>query len=161
MKTPARVISSFLLVLIVAILCSAFRQEKPEAKLSLPYKQAGLTERQAAAHLLSRFTYGAKSEDVEQVVKQGLEKWFLQQLEGGRSDKDLETMLEQFPDISLSNDQVENKYPRQAKLLRMAINDGAIHKDSVNKGDQKIYRKQLQDYRDLKGYGQEQELIRQ
>src|SRR5580704_6941367 len=46
----------------------------------LPYRQAGLTERQAAAHLLSRFTYGAMPGQVDAVVQQGLENWFLQQL---------------------------------------------------------------------------------
>ncbi|RZM29515.1 MAG: DUF1800 domain-containing protein [Pedobacter sp.] len=162
MKIAVRVVGSFLLILTLALLFSSFQKEKPVAvKLLLPYKQQGLTQRQAAAHLLSRFTYGAKPEDVDDVIKLGLEKWFLQQLEGGVSDRELDSRLEQFPDINLTNDQVENKFPRQAKLLRMAISDGAIHKDSVNKGDQKVYRKQLQDYRDQKGYGQEQELVRQ
>jgi hypothetical protein len=37
-----------------------------------PFRQAGLTERQAAAHLLSRFTYGATPGQVDAVVKMGL-----------------------------------------------------------------------------------------
>ncbi|MFX8848481.1 DUF1800 family protein, partial [Acinetobacter baumannii] len=41
----------------------------------------GLTDKQAAAHLLSRFTFGAKPGEVDEVVNMGLEKWFKQQLE--------------------------------------------------------------------------------
>ncbi len=67
MKAPAKVLYSFSLVLFVAVLCSSFQKEKPAAvKFAFPYKQAGLTERQAAAHLLSRFTYGAKAEDIDE-----------------------------------------------------------------------------------------------
>jgi uncharacterized protein (DUF1800 family) len=148
-------------LLTLSILISSFKKDSSINKLSFPYKQAGLTERQAAAHLISRFTYGARSGDVDAVVKEGLEKWYLRQLEGKLADKDLEVMLEPYQDINLSNDEVENKYPRQPKVLRMAIKEGVINKDSVGKGDQKAYRKQLQDYRVSKGYGQEQDLLRQ
>ncbi|MHA4893402.1 DUF1800 domain-containing protein [Pedobacter sp. PWIIR3] len=162
MKAPIRVISSFLIVLSLTILFSAFQnKEMMVLKSGFPYKQAGLTERQAAAHLLSRFTYGAKSGDVDEVVKEGLEKWFQKQLDGGQPDQELESMLKPYADINLTNGEVEDKYPRAPKVLRMAIKEGVINKDSVNKGDQKAYRKQLQDYRDLKGYGQEQDLLRQ
>ncbi|MGY4383710.1 uncharacterized protein (DUF1800 family) [Pedobacter sp. UYP24] len=162
MKTPVRVISSFLFVLSLTILFTAFQSSKTALiKLTFPYKQAGLTERQAAAHLLSRFTYGVKAGDVDEVVKEGLEKWFKKELDGGQPDQELEAMLKPFADINLTNTEVENKYPRAPKVLRMAIKEGVINKDSVNKGDQKAYRKQLQGYRDLKGYGQEQDLLRQ
>ena len=161
MKALSKVIFSFLLVLSIIIFVSSFKSDNRPYKLSFPYKQAGLTERQAAAHLLSRFTYGAKSGDVDAVVKEGLEKWFERQLNGNMSDRELETMLEPYHDINLTNDEVENKYPRQPKVLRMAIKDGIINKDSVGKGDQKVYRKQLQDYRESKGFGQEQDLFRQ
>ncbi|MES2827165.1 MAG: DUF1800 domain-containing protein [Bacteroidota bacterium] len=161
MKTSIRVILFFILVVSGAVLFTAFQEDQNIAKLNFPYKSAGLTERQAAAHLLSRFTYGAKSGDVDAVVKEGMERWFSKQLEGKNDDRDLESMLQPYSDINLTNAEVEDKYPRQAKILRLAIKDGAINKDSVNKGDQKAYRKALQDYRELKGYGQEQDLIRQ
>jgi len=35
---------------------------------SFPYKKAGLTEREAAAHLLSRFSYGATPGQIDEVV---------------------------------------------------------------------------------------------
>ena len=147
MKTSVKVVFSCLFVLFLTVLISSFKNGGGSGKLSFPYKKAGLTERQAAAHLLSRFTYGAKSGDVDAVVKEGLEKWFQKQLDGKLSDQGLDAMLEPYKDINLTNDEVENKYPRQPKVLRMAIKDGMIDKDSVGKGDQKAYRKQLQDYR--------------
>jgi uncharacterized protein (DUF1800 family) len=161
MKSSVKVVFASVLFLSLSILISSFKNERIPYKLSFPYKNAGLTEKQAAAHLLSRFTYGAKSGDVDAVIKEGLEKWFQRQLDGGLPDKQLESMLEPYKDINLSNEEVENKYPRQPKVLRMAIKDGFINKDSVGKGDQKVYRKQLQDYRESKGFGQEQELLRQ
>lgn len=161
MKTSVKIVFSCLLLLFTTVLISSFTNGSSSTRLSFPYKKAGLTERQAAAHLLSRFTYGAKSGDVDALVQEGLEKWFQRQLDGDLSDQELNALLEPYQDINLTNDEVENKYPRQPKVLRMAIKDGVIDKDSVNKGDQKAYRKQLQDYRVSKGYGQEQDLLRQ
>src|SRR5215472_2193920 len=51
-----------------------------------PWGQAGLTERQAAAHLISRLTYGATPGEVDEVAQMGLEKWFARQLEAQLPD---------------------------------------------------------------------------
>lgn len=162
MKAPAKVLYSFGLVLFVAVLCSSFQKEKPAAvKFAFPYKQAGLTERQAAAHLLSRFTYGAKAEDIDEVVKTGLEKWFKEQLDGQQADQLLDGKLKQYEDINLSNTEVENKYPRPGQAVRMAVKEGFIDKDSVNKADGKEYRQQVKAFMDSKGYKPQQELYRQ
>jgi uncharacterized protein (DUF1800 family) len=153
---------TFVWVLLIALLCSSFRKDKSaEAKPVFPYKQAGLSERQAAAHLLSRFTYGIKAGDIDKVVKMGLEKWFRQQLEGNIADDSLDFRLSQYQDLNLSNTEVENKYPTNAQALRMAIKDGSINKDSVNKDDGKKYREQIRAYMDKKGLEPEQELFRQ
>lgn len=162
MKTSVKVISAFVLLLLSTLLFSSFQKQKPAAaKFAFPYQKAGLTQRQAAAHLLSRFTYGAKAGDIDLVLKTGLEKWFQQQLAGKLKDDELDAKLLEYTDINLSNSQVENKYPRQPKLLRMAIRDGAVHKDSVSMGDQKVYRKQLQEYMEAHGLKPEAELLRQ
>lgn len=145
-----------------AILFSSFvRNVHPKEKFVLPYKQAGLTEEQAAAHLLSRFTYGAKEGEVAAVVKMGLEKWFEQQLEGKLDDASLNQMLAKFDAINLSNTEVENTYPRNAQLVRFAVKDGYIHKDSVNKANSKEYRATINAYMKDKGYRPQQELYRQ
>lgn len=130
------------------------------AALRFPYRQAGLTERQAAAHLLSRFTYGAGPGQVDAVVQMGLEKWFARQLEGNLPDDSLERMLDRYDALKLTNEEIVNTYPRAGQVVRMAIRDGVISKDSV-KTDRKEYRETLQAYMQEKGYRREQELFRQ
>ncbi|WP_316817093.1 DUF1800 domain-containing protein [Pedobacter nyackensis] len=162
MKTSVKVVYSFVAVLFISLLCSAFQKEKPmPVKIAFPYKQAGLNERQAAAHLLSRFTYGARPEDIDEVIKIGLEKWFLQELDGKKEDERLKKSLKEYDDIDLTNTEVENKYPRPGEALRMAVKEGVINKDSVNKGDGVVYKQQLKAYMDSKGYKPQQELFRQ
>lgn len=130
------------------------------ASLHFPWKQAGLTEAQAAAHLLNRFTYGPTPGQVEALVKQGLEKWFQQQLEARLADDSLGNMLQGNDALTLSNTEIVNTYPRNPQVLRMAIQDGFVNKDSVNKGDQKAYRELLQQYMQQKGLKPVQELTR-
>ena len=52
-------------------------------------------------------------------------------------------------------------FPKNAQVLRMAIRDGIIPKDSVNAGDKKAYRTQLQDYMQKNGFKPQAELFRQ
>ncbi|TCD03474.1 DUF1800 domain-containing protein [Pedobacter psychroterrae] len=160
MNTSLKIIRSFVILFCATLLFSSFQKESL-ASLIFPFKQAGLTEREAAAHLLSRFTYGARPGEVDKVLKIGLEKWFIGQLEGKYSDNELDKLLSEYPDINLTNTEVENKYPRQAKIVRMAIKDGAVNKDSVNKGDQRLYRQQLRNYMAEKGLKSQTELTRQ
>jgi len=125
-----------------------------------PWAKAGLTERQAAAHLISRFTYGARPGQVDSVVRMGLENWFAKQLVGLLPDDSLEERLSRYDALELSNEQVANTYPRNGQVVRMAIQDGVINKDSV-KTDRKEYREMLQAYMAEKGLKQEQDLFRQ
>lgn len=162
MKTPVKVLYSFMAVFLLTIILCSFKEGQSEwSKPSFPYRQAGLTERQAAAHLLSRFTYGAKKGELDALLKMGLEKWFRQQLDGALPDDTLNLLLSKYEDINLSNAEVENKYPRANRVLKLAIQDGFINKDSVNKGDQPAYRAKIRAYMEQKGLKPEQELLRQ
>jgi uncharacterized protein (DUF1800 family) len=135
----------------------------PVKNYTFPYKTAGLTERQAAAHLLNRFTYGATPGQIDAVINMGLEKWFQQQLEAKQSDASLDSMLSQYDALKLSNEQIVKEYPKNGQLVKMAVKEGIINKDSVNnlKGDKKEYRDQIKAYMDKNGLKPEQELIRQ
>ena len=126
-----------------------------------PYKSAGLSERQAAAHLLDRFTYSSTPSDIDNVVQIGIEKWFLQQLDGNLNDELLNTKLKDFPAINLSNRDVMKIYPRNAILIRDAVKKGIINKDSVGKAKGKEYREQLASYMRDNGYKPQQELYRE
>lgn len=126
----------------------------------LPYKKAGLTEREAVAHLLSRFTYGATPGQVDEVVKIGLKKWFNQQLDSKLSDDSLNQLLSKYDDLNFSNEEVAHTFPKPGQVLRMAVQDGAVNKDSV-KTNRPAYKAMLQNYMQQKGLKPEQELFRQ
>lgn len=126
----------------------------------MPWRQAGLTEKQAAAHLLSRFTYGATPGEVDEVARMGLEKWFERQLKADLPEDSLEAQLAPFDALKLSNEQIAATYPKNGQVIRMAVRDGIIDKDSV-KADRKAYRNLIRDYMDKKGFKPENELFRQ
>jgi len=149
-----------LLIFSVSFILLSFQIPTYKPHFSFPYKKAGLTEREAAAHLLSRFTYGATPGQVDQVVDMGLEKWFEQQLSGSLPDDSLDQKLSGYDALKLSNEQIVNTFPNPGQVLRMAIKDGRVDKDSV-KIDKKEYREQLQSYMQQKGLRPQQELLRQ
>lgn len=163
MKNSIRIFYTSFTALVIGVLVSSFflRPTEPPAHFSFPYKKAKLTERQAAAHLLNRFTFGARPGDVDKVVHMGLEKWFRQQLDADLPNDTLTQLLSSYDALKLSNEEIADIYPKGGALVRMAIRDGYIDKDSVNKADQKGYRAQLQRYMDDKGLKQQQDLFRQ
>ena len=132
--------------------------DKPPA---FPYVHAGLTKRQAAAHLISRFTNGARPGDVDAAVTMGLENWFLQQLNAQLPDDSLNARLAQYDALQMSNAVIANTFPRGGQVLKMAIADSVVSKDSVTVNGRKAYRDELKDYMEQKGYRPEQELFRQ
>lgn len=143
-------------------LCSFYAPPKGDrVTFAFPYKQAGLTEREAAAHLLSRFTYGATPGQVDAVIKKGLETWFLEQLNAGLKDESLTAMLANYDAINLSNAEVLSTFPKGAQLRRMAIKDGLIDKDSLAVAGKHEYKDELRKYMKQNGFKPQQELFRQ
>ncbi|MBT1710805.1 DUF1800 family protein [Fulvivirgaceae bacterium PWU5] len=124
-----------------------------------PYAAAGLTRQQAAAHLVSRFTYGATPGLVNQVARMGLEEWFALQLQATLPDDTLQQRLIPYDALSLSTEEVTRIFIKNGALLRMAIKDGAVTADSSQ--DKTEYRAALQKYRQQNGFRSEQELVRQ
>lgn len=163
MKISIRIFCYTILLLSAGVFLSSFlrRPVYPPAGWQFPYKKARLSERQAAAHLLNRFTFGARPGDVDAVVKMGLEKWFRQQLDAKLPEDTLIQLLAPYAALTLTNEQVADIYPKGGQLLRMAVRDGYINKDSVNNGDQKTYRDQLQQYMKDKGMKPLTDLYRQ
>lgn len=153
----------------IAFICCFFLYsflQQPATNLSnasfrFPYKEAGLTERQAAAHLLSRFSFGATPGEVDEVVKLGLEKWFTQQLNGGLPDDSLQARLADYDAIKLTNAQASAIFPRPVQVLKMARDEGIIPKDSATDQERKDYKKQIAAYIKDKNYRRQGELFRQ
>jgi len=149
-------------LLVKAFLFFSFKPQE-EQKLSsfhFPYQSQGLTERQAAAHLLSRFTYGATPGQIDEVVKIGLEKWFEQQLQGGLPDDSLDKRLANYEFLNLSNTEAVNTFPKPLKILKMASEDGVIPKDSVQLIDKDQVRLRLSQYVKSKNIHTQPQLIR-
>ena len=162
MKTVFKLLGIVVVLLGGHFLFSSFISGAPliPVPYKFPWRQAGLTEQQAAAHLLSRFTYGAMPGQVDAVVQQGLENWWAQQLTADLPDDSLEVLLRPYDALQLSNEQVVNLYPRVGRVAKMAIRDGVVDKDSI-KTDRKEYRQMIRAYMEEKGYKPEQDLFRQ
>jgi uncharacterized protein (DUF1800 family) len=72
-----------------------------------------------ARFLVSRATFGARPEDVEQVSSRGGERWLEEQLHPDRiDDSALEARLVEYPDLSLSTSELLKKYPRGESTRR-------------------------------------------
>ena len=90
------------------------------APAELPFKQHGCDKQEAAAHLLSRFTYGPRPGEVERVARQGLENWLIRQLEASESETVLGEKLALLPQAyTLDNTGILEIYPRPGQLVRM------------------------------------------
>ncbi|WP_205504256.1 DUF1800 domain-containing protein [Rufibacter psychrotolerans] len=168
MKSTLRHSFFVLLVLLVGIcLSSSGEREKAASKaLQFPHKKAGLTERQAAAHLLSRFTFGARPGQVDEVVKMGLEKWFMQQLQTTLPDQELEQKLAGFASLQMTNEQIAHAYASNSQILRLAIDEGIITKEEArnnipDKESRLAYKARLSAFMKEKGFHAEGQLTKE
>ena len=95
----------------------------------LPFKQHGWDEKEAAAHLLSRFTYGPRPGEVDKVAQQGLESWLIRQLEGTENESVLDEKLALLPQAyTMDNTGILETYPRPGQVVRMAEEEGLVEK---------------------------------
>jgi len=158
MKIIPRTIIS-LLLLCNCLLFPFFLGAQTTKISRFPYKNSGLTEKQAAAHLLSRFTYGAKPGQIDVIAKQGLENWFKQQLDARLPDDQLKKSLSKYDALSLTNAEIVITYPR-TRIVQMAIKEGFLHKDSTN-SNSKYYKESVKAYMDKHGLKLQKELTQQ
>ena len=132
-----------------------------EDKINFPYKSQGLSDRQAAAHLLSRFTYGATPGQIDEVLKIGLEKWFQLQLEGKLNEDTLTQHLSKYEFLNLSNEEADKMFPKPAQVLKMAIEDGIIPRDSISLLSRDEVKSRIKSYVADKNIHNQRELVRQ
>ncbi|MDQ6813031.1 MAG: DUF1800 domain-containing protein [Bacteroidota bacterium] len=152
---------SVLFILFSSFLLLSFNKKGNATKATFPYEKTGLSEREAAAHLLSRFTYGARPGDVDEVLSMGIEKWFEQQLNANLADDDLNERLKGYDALTMSNAGIVNTFVKPARVLRMALKEGLIDKDSVSKADKAAYKDVIAAYMEQKRVKPERELFRQ
>ena len=117
------------------------RQAAPER---LPWREAGLTERQAAAHLLNRFAFGPRPGEVDQVVAMGLDRWVERQLAADLPDPNLDARLRDLPALALSQADMVRIYRNPNQILQQAVKEGVIDKRELaaakaDEGLKKLY----------------------
>ncbi|HEV7504784.1 MAG TPA: DUF1800 domain-containing protein [Thermoanaerobaculia bacterium] len=138
--------------------------EKPST-LHLPWKAAGLTERQAAAHMLNRFAFGPRPGDVDAVAKMGVERWFERQLGGDLPDAKVEEELQPLPALHMATAEIARTYPPAGQVLRQAREAGVLPKDVAPKDlqgdDKKELRQKVMEWGRGQGYRPEKELTEQ
>ncbi len=70
-----------------------------------------LDQRERIHHLLSRLTFGATDEAINEVEKIGIDVWLKQQLEGEVPETDaLKARLAKIPSLTMSNQEIVQKY---------------------------------------------------
>ncbi len=92
----------------------------------LPWREAGLSERQAAAHLLNRFTYGPRPGEIEAMVELGLDNWLDWQLQGELPGALADAALARFGSLNLTFRELTRNYPHHNMLLAQAVAAGAV-----------------------------------
>src|SRR5437588_824041 len=106
----------------------AAEAEPRRAALRLPWREAGLSERQAAAHLLNRFAFGARPGEIDHVVAAGLEVWVERQIAADLPDPNLDARLRDLPALALSEADMVRIYRNPPQVLAEAQKEGVITK---------------------------------
>lgn len=111
----------------LAICClSILMGSGPAAALDLPWREAGLTEAEAAAHLIDRLTFGPRPGEIEHVVKIGLETWLHRQLDAADPDVYLSSRLAGLWSLNLDVREFPDTYPNPGMVLREATEAGIL-----------------------------------
>lgn len=127
-------------------------KEISSSGVRMPYKQYGYTERQAAAILIDRFTFGAKPGQIDEVINMGIDRWFEEQLDGQIADEEVVKRLNNYKTLSLSNETIVNTYMNAGQVYRFAIKNGLVDKDSSIKADKSEYRNKIREVMQQQGF---------
>lgn len=96
------------------------------ARAEMPWREAGLSERQAAAHLLNRFAYGPRPGEIDRVIELGLGNWVEWQLQGDAPRPVVAAKLARLGAVSLSPDEIDDRYPHHNMIIAKAVQEGII-----------------------------------
>lgn len=151
----------FILIFIFISLAFAVEQSASEQRLQMPYRKEGLSEREAAEHLLSRLSFGGRPGEAEKLLVMGLEKWVLQQLDQSLPETEVEKRLSGYDALSLDNETIVNRYLNAGQVLRMMQKNGTISRDSMAKLEKADYRKDVLKLMQQQGLKPPQDLNRQ
>lgn len=153
MKSPRYTMLSFAVLFTISVIS---RSQNPIA--IFPYSDFGLTERQAAAHLLNRFTFGARPGEIDQLLEMGLETWFERQLDSNWSCPKLDERLSKLQSMQMSTEQILKVYPPNGKVKSMAHREGVIDRNDQNIQPAEV-RQKLKEFSKEKGFRPQRELL--
>ena len=143
----------FLALLVLGIPASASEFAASAETLRLPWHAAGLSEAEAAAHLLDRLAYGARPGDVERLTAMGIEAWVAGQLDGDLADPRIESILAGFATLRLSSRETSERFPSVGRLLREAEIEGIVKPEDFRDGElDPAARARVLDYARKQGY---------
>lgn len=136
-----------------------------QPSIRMPWRQAGLDEREAAAHLLNRFAYGPRPGQIEEVLRTGLERWFERQLAAGFPDREVGERLRELPALEMSPAEIARRYPAPGRVLVEARREGVIPEDaeraSPDGADRRSLRAGVREWALDRGYHSQRELTGQ
>lgn len=133
----------------------------PADKWKMPYKKHGFTKEQAAAHLLSRFSFGATPGQIQQLAESGLESWFEAQLNGQIAAPAVTDKLSNYIALTYSNETIANTFLQPNQVIQAAIRAGVISRDSLKDVGKTLLRPEIRQFAQEKGYQPLIELHRQ
>ncbi|MGZ5189770.1 MAG: DUF1800 family protein, partial [Flavisolibacter sp.] len=146
---------------IVLLSFNSTRSYTGYSAFTFPYKSAGLSDREAAAHLLNRFSFGATQGLVDEVVQSTPEKWFAEQLNADYKDDQVDSRLSSYASLKMTTEEIVHTYPKPGQVLRQAMKTGDLNKDSVRNGDKKDYKDEVKNYMNVNGLRPQAELFRE
>ncbi len=164
-----RATTSILLAALLLPGASALAAEKrPVASPRLPWREAGWTERDAAAHLLDRLAFGARPGEVDRVVALGLETWVGLQLAAALPEPDLGRRLAGLPALGMSAREIVETYPPGFALRQRAVEAGVLSRAELERGEapgeraeQRAVRRKVAEWMRAEGLRPERELVAQ
>jgi uncharacterized protein (DUF1800 family) len=156
------------LIVTALAVCGAWAGASNEPAVHLPWQEAGLSERQAAAHLVNRFAFGPRPGEVDAVVKMGLDRWFERQLAASLPDRAVEEKLRFLPALEMSTREIARTYPPPGIVLYQAreagiLPDGKDRKDlrELKDEERSALRDKVRSFAVEKGYRPQKELMGQ
>ena len=151
----------FLPIFLIGSLAFTVVEFNSEQRLEMPYRKEGLTELEAAEHLLSRLSFGARPGEAKKLLSMGLEKWTMQQLEHSLPDPEIDKRLAGYDALLLSNETIVNTYLNVGQVVRVFQKKGELSKDSMAKLGKDDYKKDIRQLMLKEGLKAPQELNRQ
>lgn len=113
-----------------------------------PWSAAQLSDEQAAAHLLSRFTFGARPGQVEEVARDP-QAWFEHQLLGADDESALQARLDDYPSLSMSPEERLQRYLSDTEILKRSGLEPLAPEATAE--DRKRRNEEIRNYREQQG----------